>query len=81
MQYIYSDAYPPPQYPQQPYPVQQYQDPNAGLQAPQPYPSQDVNLLPYPTLPPPPAYDIQKGVQPLAEPQAIHVRIYVVMYM
>ena len=55
------------------------QDPNnSGLQAPQPYPTQDVNPpvldpLPYPTQqyqPPPPAYDDQKGI---TQPQPVQV--------
>ena len=68
---LYTDAYPVPQYPQQPYPVQ---DPNAGLQY---YPPQvaATNQMPYPTQPPPP-YDIEKekGVHPLPQQQAVHVR-------
>ncbi|XP_065900344.1 uncharacterized protein [Dysidea avara] len=87
-----ADAYPPQQYPE-PYPqsftIQQVQDPNnAGQQAPQPYPTQDVNPpvldpLPYPTQqyqPPPPAYDDQKGIthgQPqvvVQQPRAVVVR-------
>ncbi|XP_065898719.1 uncharacterized protein [Dysidea avara] len=72
-----ADAYPPPDpYPQS-FTIQQVQDPNnSGLQAPQPYPTQDVNPpvldpLPYPTQqyqPPPPAYDDQKGI---TQPQPV----------
>ena len=73
--HLYTDAYPPSQYPQQPYPVQQYQDPNAGLQY---YPPQDANFaapnqMPYPSQPLPYDFEKEKTAYPLAQTQAVHV--------
>ena len=74
--HIITDAYPPPQYQQQPHPVQQYQDPNAGLQY---YPPQDANfaapnqMANYPTQPPPYEFEEEKGAYPLAQTQTVHV--------
>ena len=74
--HVITDAYPPPQYQQQPHPVQQYQDPNAGLQY---YPPQDANfaapnqMANYPTQPPPYDFEEEKGAYPLAQTQTVQV--------
>ena len=77
--FSFTDAYPPPQYPEPCPQPQQVQYPNdAGLQAPQPYSTQYVNPpvldpLPYSTQqyqPPPPTYDTQKGI---TQPQPAQV--------